>query len=187
MKKLLLLSALLSFGISKIATAQDVLPYDTGTKKIIYSEVVMVPNANKDKLFDRAAKALHEMYQQADSKFAVKDKAAGKIVFNGFVRIIYKEKDGTNFPDPSLVKYRLTLLFKDGKYKYEITDFIVDHAGVPFHVERWQQHNVPGDKTYDKTDRVPEKLQFIHDDIAKVLARLKKSMEADVVEEKKDW
>jgi hypothetical protein len=186
MKKLVVLIAILVFGSAKFVAAQT-FPYDTTQKKIIYSEVVQAPGNTKDVLFDRALRVLKGMYQQVDSKLAVKDKENGKIVLNGFVRIIFHEKNGLNTTYPDLVKYRFTILFKDGKYKYEITDFIVDHAGVPFHVEKWYEHNKPGDKTFTKEDRLPEKLEFIQQDIEKNIKKFKDGMVSDKVEQKKDW
>jgi hypothetical protein len=186
MKKLVLVLLIALVGIGKVAMAQD-LPYDTVQKKIIYTEVVQVAGASKDLLYDRALRTLKQMYQQPDKKLAVQDKANGKIVLNGFVRVLLKQKNGTNFPMPDLIKYKFTIQFKDGKYRYEITDFIVDRAGVPLHVERWREHNKPGDKTYGKEDHIPEQLEFIQQDIEKVIAKLKAGMTSDKVEEKKDW
>jgi hypothetical protein len=148
---------------------------------------VQVPGKTKDQLFDKAVQTLNAMYKYADTKMATKDKDNGKIVFNGFVRVIYHEKNGINVPDPGLIQYHLTLLFKDGKYKYTITDFVINRGNVPFHIETWVKHNVPGDKTFGKEDRIQEKLDFVADDIAKVIKRLKEDIANDKVEEKKDW
>jgi hypothetical protein len=190
MKKLSLLLAIFLAVFCKVASAQVTakdLPYDAEQKKIIYSEVVQTPDMTKDKLYDRAIRTLTEMYKYAGDKMAVKDKENGKIVLNGFVRVLYKEKNGMTTTDPQLIKYKMTLLFKEGKYKYEITDFIMDRAGVALHIERLREHNVPGDKTYDKEFRLQEKLDFIAQDIDKNIKKLKAGMASDKVEEKKDW
>jgi len=187
MKKVFFLLALLLGLGSKTVMAQNLPPYDTALKKIIYTEVVQVPGASKDLLYDRAIRTLGEMYHYANDKFAEKDKANGKIVFNGYTRVIYKIDNGTNMTDPDLIKYKFTLWFKDGKYKYEITDFIINRGNVPFHIERWRQSIIDKDKKFGKEDRIVEKMNFVVDDISKVLDRLKKSMVSDKVEEKKDW
>jgi hypothetical protein len=186
MKKLIVIAILFIFGAGKVAMAQQ-FPMDTVQKKIVYSEVVQAPGTSKDVLYDRALRVLKGMYQQPEKKLAVQDKENGKIVLNGFVRVIFHEKNGQNVPYNEFIKYRFTILFKEGKYKYEITDFIIDRAGIPFHIERWYEHNKPGDKTYSKEDRIQEKLEYIQQDIENTIKKFKEGMLSDKVEQKKDW
>jgi hypothetical protein len=186
MKKFLALVGLLIIGAGFKSSAQN-FPIDTTTKRIDYTAVVPMVGQTKDQLFDQAMKVLHKMYPNADQKLAVADRSAGKIVLNGFTRVMLKDASGVMVPDPTLIRYKLTILFKDGKYKYEITEFVIEKSGMPWHVERWIEHNNPGDHTYDKGDRVQEHLDFLYSDIKRVIKELTDGMKGEKEVIKKDW
>lgn len=186
MKKFIALFGIFTLAIGFRTLAQD-FPMDTATKKIDYNAVVPMVGQTKDQLFDQAMKVLHKMYPNADQKLAVADRAAGKIVLNGFTRVLLKDPSGVMVPDPTLIRYKLTILFKDGKYRYEITEFVIERNGMPFHIERWVEHNKPGDHTYDKGDRVQEHLDFLYSDIKRVVKELTDGMKGEKEVIKKDW
>ncbi len=111
MRKLILL---LAAFISANAYAQ--FPVDSTTKKITYTEVVTVTGASKADLYARA-KSLNGI----QSSTLKDDKANG--IYS------YKGSFGVKYPAPQVgmahtgtVSYVVTVVSKDGKYKYTVTD-----------------------------------------------------------------
>jgi hypothetical protein len=179
---LVILIACLTFK----AEAQD-FPRDSLTQKIDFVGVVPAPGLTKSEAFDRALVVLHRMYKQADTKISVKDKDNGIIVVNGFTQLMLKLKNGTMMPVNELVLYKLTIAFKNGKYRYEFTDFLQNRAGTPNHIEKWIEHNVPGDHFYSADDHIQENLTFLYNDVQKRISELKTGMLGDKTIEKQDW
>jgi len=186
MKKLSLLLVLFVAASGLKAVAQN-FPIDSLTKKVSFVEVVQAPGYTKSSGFDRGLVVLHRMYKQADTKIKESDKDNGIIVLNGFTQLMMKGKGGILVPDPDLVLYKLTIAFKNGKYRYEFTDFQQNRSGVPIHIEKWIEHNVPGDNYYTAKDHIQANLDFVYDDIHKRINELKTGMLGDKSIEKKDW
>ena len=185
MKKAVL--TLFIMGLVYTATAQvetPSMPYDSTQKKIIYTEVVKVEGSTKDQLYDRAMAVLPSMIKEVNNKMSVKDKAAGKIEIKCSTRTVLKDpKNGLMVPMDDYIKYTLTLLFKDGKYKYEIKGFNTDLGGHPYYIEHWYLH----DYTEKKEDRANEKLAYLDKDVRSLIAKLKDGLAHDKVEQKSDW
>jgi len=111
MRKLILLLALL---VSIGAYAQ--FPVDSVTKKITYTEVVSVNGASKDLLYMRA-KALNAM----QSSMLKDDKAGGIYSYKGSFPVKYPGPQVGN-SHTGVVSYVVTVVCKEGKYKYTVTD-----------------------------------------------------------------
>jgi len=186
MKKFGTLLVILIAGLAVRSGAQN-FPMDSTTHKIDFVEVVQAPSLTKSAGFDRALVVLHRMYKQADTKISVKDKDNGIIVLNGFTQLVIKGKNGVNMNVPELVLYKLTISFKNGKYRYEFTDFVQNRAGTPNYIEKWIEHNVPGDKFYGPSDHIQENLDYLYADIEKKISDLKTGMLGDKSVEKQDW
>src|SRR6185437_7867015 len=148
-------------GLTFKAKAQD-FPIDPTTKKIAFVGVVPAEGMTRSALFDRALVVLHRMYKEADTKISVKDKDNGVIVVKGFTQLMEKLKSGVMNPNPQLVLYTLTISFKDGKYRYEFTDFVQNRAGAPNNLEEWIEHHVPDDHYYSAGDHIQHNLNFPH-------------------------
>ena len=179
---LVIMIACLTFKVE----AQD-FPRDSLTQKIDFVGVVPAAGYTKSSGFDRGLVILHRMYKQADTKITVKDKDNGIIVLNGFTQLMLKTKSGVLMPVPELVLYKLTMSFKNGKYRYEFTDFVQNRAGTPNHIEKWIEHNVKGDHFYGPEDHIQENLSFLYADIQKRIEEIKTGMLGDKTIEKQDW
>jgi hypothetical protein len=107
---------LLSFITSTIF-AQTPMPFDSVSKKHIYSEVVELPQFKKDQLFMKA-KELNQLGRGVK----VDNKAEGIYSYVGELAVTYPSvvKGRT---DNGIVNYTLTIACKDGKYRMTITDF----------------------------------------------------------------
>ena len=180
MKKLNIFFFVLCMMGVKMAHAQ--VPYDTTKKKIIYTEVVQVQGADKGKLYDRAMVTLNDVYKNLAGKLTVKDKEKGQIVLNGYTKYTYTDKSGNEIVDPTPIKYKLVISFKDGKYKYEFYDFHIDRGGYPLPFEKYYDNDPVVAKDHPK-----EKLDFVDKDIRAIIAKLKEGLSQDKAEKKSDW
>lgn len=177
MKKLLSLSLFVLFAGLQLAKAQD---NKTGTEKTYtYTEVVQVPGASKDLLFDRAMRALPKMYKEVEKKIQEKDKESGKILISTKTRTSLKDKSGVMRPD-IYINYKFSLNFKEGKYKYDFYDVHYDEGGVKTPIKKYLEDAGP-------RSRADEKYAYFEEDIKRLIAMLKEEMKADKVQIKEDW
>jgi hypothetical protein len=112
--KSFILIALTCLG-TRLAICQD-FPIDPDTKKINYTEVVLVPGADKNLLYLRAkAFAGPPMTKIEDSK------EDARYVAKGQIKTKYPASMKGFFHE-GFINYTVSIAGKDGKYKYEITD-----------------------------------------------------------------
>ncbi|MGZ5283875.1 MAG: DUF4468 domain-containing protein, partial [Bacteroidia bacterium] len=165
------------------ATAQTV-PYDSTKKAIIYTEVVQMPGMDKGILFDRAMTVLNSVYNEAAKKMDTKDREGGTIMLKCTTRVMLMDpKTKMLVADKEFIKYKLYINFKDGKYKYEFTDFHIDKGGFKYPLEKF----VIKDHTVNKETRADEKLAFLDKDIKAIIAKLKEGIKSEKTTTKEDW
>ena len=145
MKQLLLLLALLLTTL--LAYAQKVnadetpvsLPTDPATHLVAYTGVVEVPGATQAQLYDRAYEWVVKNYGSAQRVIQMQDKEAGKIIVKGRTPAYFK---GHEF---GWITHTLSFYVKDGKYKYDITDFAHDSDTYAYgNFEQAEPHYIPG-------------------------------------------
>ena len=200
-KNLLLFSALILFSVSNAFGQQEKfnnkltpkLPTDNLTNKITYSEVVYVDSlANKEQLFSRAREWFAKAYKSSTNVIQMEDKESGKIVGRALMQVYHKALLSSNMPSGH-INYTISIYLKDGKYKYEVTDFY--HTGQMF-------NNVVGIPDYGscenmlntihKTMGKPSQKIYnsyvyqIDDNIKNMISDLKASMTTKVTNIKKD-
>lgn len=135
MKKIIIFAFLISlcvFSFSekkvwKDPNARQILPKDE-TGKIVFTEVVEVPNVTKDQLYSRAYEWFAKTFNSAQNVIQMQDKENGKIVGKG----IFDEMNASGTLGMGGVKgyakFTISIYLKDGKYKYEVADFV--HEGI---------------------------------------------------------
>jgi hypothetical protein len=117
MKKILLLFLILPCFLK----AQEInLPVDSTTNKVSYSEVVPVPGISKDDLYVRGREWFAKTFVSAQAVIQMDDKAAGKIIGKG---VGYGTSSFMLTTSRFTIFYTVSLTVKDGRYRYEITDF----------------------------------------------------------------
>ena len=104
-----------------LSNAQDIiLPIDSTTNKITFQEVVQSPGISQDELYTRAREWFALTFKSAQDVIQMDDKASGKIIGKGAHR-------GTAMilltPSAFSLNYTVSLTVKEGRYRYEITDF----------------------------------------------------------------
>jgi len=123
MKKVLL--SVLFTSVSIFASAQN-LPVDPETKKITYTEVVETPGIKQNDLYSRAQTWFAKTYGSSKSVLEIQDKENGKLMGKGITEVSFKNPPmGTRYG--GIVRYTISVLVKDGKYKYSISDLF--HEG----------------------------------------------------------
>ena len=148
---------------------KSILPEKDG--KVIFTDVVTVDSTvKKEELFNRARVWFVTEYRSANDVIQMQDKDAGIIIGKGSFIV----SNGVGIMINTLkVANTIKLYFKDGKYKYEITDFNVyegDLPGTPI------SQKAPG---YGKKSW-QNMLYAINDEVKKAINRLETSMNVPV-------
>ncbi len=117
MKKILLIFLLAPVGLY----AQSItLPIDSISHKIDFTEVVKVDGASKDDLYIKAREWFAKTFVSAQKVIQMDDKDAGKIIGRGTARGV---ESSFLSPVSFTLYYTVSITMKDGRYRYEITDF----------------------------------------------------------------
>lgn len=172
MKKLLLI---LSIIFTFAAVAQDPLTY---------GEVVEVEGVSADELYVRAKSWFAKTYNDANSVIKMDDKEAGQIIGKGnfsYTSNVFYGSNGTK----GYVNYTISVFVKEGRYKYEITQFF--HEGNPLNeggklsfnlittASEYTKKNPAGGKKW-KTKVWLDIKESIDKDVKFVIKSLKKGM-----------
>jgi hypothetical protein len=96
------------------------LPVDTATGRLLYGDVILVPDASQAELYARAQLWFADTFASAKEVVQVANKEAGVIQGTAFSPLAFGEPGAQ-----SLVRlwYTVKLVVKDGRYKYDFTDF----------------------------------------------------------------
>lgn len=129
MKKILSSFALFSivaFNVNAQKPSQtntNSLPVDSITHHITYEAVVEVPNAKADLLYKRALAWFNSHYPNPKEAIRENDSLKFKIVGKPRFKI-YNPADKSGLKtDAGLVQYTITVACKDGRFRYEISEY----------------------------------------------------------------
>jgi hypothetical protein len=131
MKKLILFAILFTLMVICIQ-AKDVpvvFPLNEAGK-IVFTEVIEMPNITKDALYTRAYEWFAKAFNSANNVIQMQDKENGKIVGKGSfgdINVSVVLGMATVYGN---VKFTISIYLKDGKYKYEVTDFYHEGSWV---------------------------------------------------------
>lgn len=102
------------------------IPIDSFTHKITYSEVIYVDSSlTKQELFSRAREWFNKAYTSPTTVIQKEDKENNEIVGKSLMQVYCKSLGSDR--ECGFVNYTLYMYFKDGRYKYVVTDFF--HSG----------------------------------------------------------
>lgn len=175
MKRLLL--SLLSIFILSSSYAQD-LPVDKTTNLISYSEVIN-QEGSADILYNKAHKWFFSYYKNPHN--VVKESDNNKIVAHPRFKILNpKNKKGVSTMG-GIVTYNFTVIFKDGRYKYTITN-IEWKQNSKFPIEKWKNTSAT---SYDK--KYVYYLEQVDIEMKKVISELKSSIAKPMQKEEDNW
>ncbi len=93
--------------------------------QVVYTEVIKIDSVNKDELYNRAKRFFVSTYKSANDVIQLDDKENGQIIGKGIIVVNYNM--GIAGYQKTNVYHTITITAKDGRYKYEIKDLIVDY------------------------------------------------------------
>ena len=175
MKNLLIILA--SFFTFQAANAQE-LPIDSKSKLITYTEVVeQVGSATE--LYEKAHRWFFSYYKNPHN--VVKESADNKITARPRFKILNpKNKKGVATMG-GIVNYTFTVSFKDGRYKYKITN-LEWKQNSKYPIERWMDKSA---KTY--SPKYEYYLQQVDEEMKKVITELKNSIAKADEKKEEEW
>jgi len=112
------------------------LPLDPSSRLIDFTKVVQVPGANKDELYARGKVWFANTFKSAQNVIQADDKSAGILIGKGWQTAYVPNVFGS----PIAVKlwYTVKLAFKEGRYKYDITDFKFEYPITKYNLSPTQ-------------------------------------------------
>lgn len=151
------------------------IPFDSITQKYTYIKVIEVPNKSEKQLY-KTAKEWTKM-KFSDEKYLI-DNENIQLTDLGSFSFVYQYKQ---FPIPYTIIYNLNFLFKNEKYKLEITNIKLSQNSqgttAEYTLEAFKQYNESfkmGKKTIDKM--VFEIMSEIDLNLLKVITEIENSM-----------
>ncbi|MBI1287566.1 MAG: DUF4468 domain-containing protein [Flavobacteriales bacterium] len=122
----LMLLASLPFSLmaqKKAELSWPAMSLDPKTNLITYTEVPEVAGVSAQDLYDRAMKWGGEYFKNFAEKVRKQDKENGVLeIFNRIPFYAYDNKGNKTTSRQGLAQYTITIQFKDGRYKYTVTD-----------------------------------------------------------------
>ena len=174
-KKILIL--ILGILIFSYGNSQE-LPINTKTKLITYTEVIE-QSGSADNLYKKAYRWFFSYYKNPHN--VVKESANNKIIAQPRFKILNpKNKKGVATMG-GIVKYSFTVIFKDGRYKYNITNIEWKQTSK-YPIERWNDKTA---KSYKK--EYAYYLEQVDKEVKKVISEMKKNIEKSEDKESSDW
>ena len=152
---------------------QHNFPIDTITGKIKYTETINLSDSlDANSLRVTAKDCVTKSYINPPSEFLYEDITAGKVVYKYSEMITFRGL-GTDM-EAGRVEYTITVLVKQGKYKYEITDFyfinLLNDPAVPF------ESMFPDFKTNYQKKLIKGYYDQLNEDIQRFIVTLKTNM-----------
>ena len=181
MNKIVCILILLSTAITQAQNiAGPKLPIDEKTKIISYSKVNEVANVSKDDLYKRALTWANTYYKNPKDVIREIDRQEGKIVCKARYKIMNPPDKKGFSTEGGVVMYTLNLQFKDGRYKYDLTEINWKQQSY-YPVEKWMETTSASYK--------PEfsfYLKQMDDTSKEIIGSLDKAMHSNPVTDNKD-
>ena len=121
------------------------LPVDAATGLYSYTSVIEVPGTSKDELYKRAFAWANTFYKNPTDVIREKNPEEGKLFIKARFRISNEPDKKGVVTQAGDVMYSLTLNFKEGKFRYEITKINWQHTSY-YPIERWKDTASPSYK-----------------------------------------
>jgi len=158
---------------STTSYGQHSFPIDSVTGKILYTEIVNLPDTTDAAILRVTAKdCVTKSYINPAAVFVYEDITTGKVVFKYTEMITFKGL-GVDY-DAGWVEYSISLYVKNGRYKYEITDFyyinLLKDPAVPF------ESMFPTFKSNYQKKLIKGYYEQLNEDIQRFIVTLKTNM-----------
>jgi hypothetical protein len=178
MKNLFLFLLVISVYSTK---AQEViLPTDSVTGKTLFMGIVKVDSVSKDELYNRASTWFAKSFNSAQNVLQKNDRVDGVLIGRALFLHYMKGLLGENIQPGNAINYTISVYTKDGRYKYEITDFIYDNSPYGSSEIRTTKPNFQTKKYWNNVK------QHCLDEANLLISSLKEEMNKPV-SSKNDW
>lgn len=168
--------------ISLKLLAQSVeMPISDETSLITYTNVIDIPNETKNDLYHKAFTWCNDYYKNPSNILRTKDVLNGEIICKGRMRIVTPATKKKLETPAGIVQYTLTLLLKDDKYKYTITDINWKQTSY-YPIERWLEA--------EKDTYLPvytEYLKQVDEELNNLILSLSEVMHKESPKKSDDW
>lgn len=165
-----------------------VLNMDSLTNLIVYSGVVEQDESSSDSLYTRAKVWASKVFggNNKDPKGLYEvDKKIQKLVINGVLNAYSYANKYTKQPIGTY-QFKLTLLFKEGRYKYTITNLVHEglkpNSGTP--QRNYFEYYYTTTTNIKSVDSI---LRYADKDINKMIENMKKSLKEQLVIDEDEW
>lgn len=153
--------------------------------KIFYQSVVEVDGASAEELFVRSKIWAYDVFGTTKADIAVEDKEAGILIIRGF----FERGHIRSALNPSH-DFKIQLEFKDGKFRYTMTDFFYSYERseliYSLELERFvQQETMNGAATSKKLKSSSEYFSSLSRDFLLFMKSLQNTLRASVNDQ--DW
>lgn len=121
-----LIAACLMLFITSTVIAQadeTILPYDSTTNRVTYTEVVKLDDVTAKDIYARAKFFVANAFKNANAVTMLQDDATNTIVCKGNMKAYVRQG-----VEAGVINFKLTIFCKDGRYKYSITDLV--HSNI---------------------------------------------------------
>lgn len=177
-------------AVKRAPYVRFVPPYDSMREVIFYENIIedeMCENCGSDYLYWRAKKyLLQRLGKEGYKKMVIEDKLAERIVLKVSTPMICRYGQ-YNKKQEGVLEYRLTLRFKDSRYKYQFGNFVHVEAeeGLSTKISRtYHEHYMRLKKGFQFTDRYLLAADF---EVAEVVKGLRKTLEQPYQPDEDDW
>lgn len=92
---------------------------------LTFSEAIEVSGVNKDELFIRGREWFNENFKSSKDVLQIADKESGELSGKGIMEVVYVYKYLGERKFTTDVNFQMNVWVKDGKFKYEMTNFLV--------------------------------------------------------------
>ena len=157
--------------------------------KVIFTEVIQVPEASKEELYLRARGWFADAFKNADEVLQLDSREDGAMVGKGITSITLQTGI---MPVPMDVYFTVKIFCKEGRYKYEITNIYYEGevssstgGSVEYHYtieELYSEKLLYKNKARGKTRwNTVQKLQLTEKEMNRLVDQIKKDMNTSVM------
>lgn len=157
---------------------------------VVYTEVIKVDSTTKEELYNRAKRFFVETYKSANDVVQLDDKENGEIIGKGIFKVMYNQ--GIAGMQPTSVYHTISVAVKDGRYKYEIRELIIDYyssgsrIGTSY-IPGTQVHSPVENWLGSKMKMIRRYLTEINSHVEVSIGQLKATMSKNITTKKEDW
>jgi hypothetical protein len=171
-----LIISLFSFKNVNCQNEDIKLPIDSITGEILFINVVKLDSISKDELFSRALSWYAKYYKSSKSVIQSEDRIGGVIIAKPLFKVYTVGLFGEEIAPGHDVNYTVSVFVKDGKYKVEVTNFILNNTSkIP----------ASGKGEYLTLNFCNRARKKCYDEATAIIESLKQDME--ISKSKSDW